>query len=123
MTSLRICHVYPDVLNLYGDRGNVLCMKRRLGWRNIGCEITPLRLGEHMSLADFDLLFIGGGQDFEQKLLLGEIREDKGRELRAAIEDGVCVLAICGGYQLLGGYYETHRGRCKRLALRLAKSG
>lgn len=110
MTSLRICHVYPDVLNLYGDRGNVLCMKRRLGWRNIGCEITPLRLGEHMSLADFDLLFIGGGQDFEQKLLLGEIREDKGRELRAAIEDGVCVLAICGGYQLLGGYYETHRG-------------
>lgn len=66
MRELNICHLYPDVLNLYGDRGNVLCLKKRLEWRGLGCNVTELSIGEHLPLGRFDLFFIGGGQDFEQ---------------------------------------------------------
>ena len=70
--ELRVCHLYPDVLNLYGDRGNVLCIKKRLEWRGIGCTVTELPIGERRGLGNFDLFFVGGGQDFEQGLLLEE---------------------------------------------------
>ena len=109
--ELNICHMYPDVLNLYGDRGNVICMSRRLSWRGIEAKVTKLPLGEKLSLGNFDLVFIGGGQDFEQELLLGDLNRGKARELRSAVEDGMPLLAICGGYQMLGSYYETHEGR------------
>ena len=111
--ELRICHMYPDVLNLYGDRGNILCMQRRLSWRGIEAKVTELPIGEDASLADFDLIFIGGGQDFEQEALLTDLHRGKDASLRSAIEDGVALLAICGGYQMLGEYYETAEGnRC-----------
>lgn len=113
MKELRICHLYPDVLNLYGDRGNVLCMARRLAWRGIGVTVTGLPLGERAALSDFDLFFIGGGQDFEQELLLDDLQGGKTAELRAAVEDGKPFLCVCGGYQLMGHYYETAEGvRC-----------
>ena len=108
--KLRICHMYPDVLNLYGDRGNVICMKQRLERRGIDAEITELPVGERSGIAESDLLFIGGGQDFEQEILLSDLSGEKTASLKAAIEDGVPVLAICGGYQMLGHYYETHTG-------------
>ena len=111
--ELKICHLYPDVLNLYGDRGNILCMRRRLEWRGIGVSVEEAGVGDAAHLSDSDLIFIGGGQDFEQEVLLGDLHRGKDKALCAAIEDGVTVLAICGGYQMLGAYYETWDGvRC-----------
>ena len=111
--ELNICHLYPDVLNLYGDRGNIMCMSRRLQWRGIGVNIKKLPIGSDISLSGCDLVFIGGGQDFEQEVLLEDLHRGRDREIKAAIEDGVTFLTICGGYQMLGSYYETHDGqRC-----------
>ena len=108
--ELRICHLYPDVLNLYGDRGNVLCMEQRLRWRGIDAVTTRVPIGAPLHAADFDLFFIGGGQDFEQEVLLGDLAGGKTVEIKSAIEDGKTFLAICGGYQMLGQYYKTWDG-------------
>ena len=111
--KLNICHMYPDVLNLYGDRGDILCMSRRLAWRGIEANVTRLPIGESAPLSRFDLIFIGGGQDFEQQVLLDDLHKGKDREILAAVEDGMTFLTICGGYQMLGSYYETFDGhRC-----------
>ena len=111
--KLKICHLYPDVLNLYGDGGNIRCLMRRLQWRGLEAELVKMPIGSRESLAGVDLVFIGGGQDFEQQVLLQDLHRGRDTELRAAIEDGVTVLAICGGYQMLGAYYETYDGqRC-----------
>ena len=113
---LKICHLYPEVLNLYGDRGNILCMKKRLEWRGIDVVVDECRLGDNRSLGDYDLFFIGGGQDFEQEVLLSDLRSGKGDEIKKAVEDGKTFLCICGGYQMMGHYYETHEGvRCEFL--------
>lgn len=109
--ELKICHMYPDVLNLYGDRGNVICMTKRLRWRGIDASVTKLPIRDSRSLAGFDLVFIGGGQDFEQQVLLSDLHRGKDREIKAAVEDGVTFLTICGGYQMLGSYYETFDGK------------
>ena len=109
--ELKICHMYPDVLNLYGDRGNVTCLLRRLSWRGIEGKVTRLPIGSDAPLSDFDLVFIGGGQDFEQQVLLEDLHRGKDREIRAAIADGIPFLTICGGYQMLGHYYETYDGK------------
>ena len=123
--ELKICHMYPDVLNLYGDRGNVMCMTRRLQWRGIETSVTKLPIGAGKSLSGFDLVFIGGGQDFEQQVLLEDLHRGKDREIISAIEDGVTFLTICGGFQMLGSYYETYDGkRCDFIgALDLCKIG
>ena len=111
--ELKICHMYPDVLNLYGDGGNVICMQQRLQWRGIAASVTRLPIGANLPLSGFDLVFIGGGQDFEQQVLLEDLHRGKDREIKAAIEDGLPFLTICGGYQMLGSYYETYDGqRC-----------
>lgn len=109
--ELKICHMYPDVLNLYGDRGNVMCMTRRLEWRGIDATVTKLPIGDSRSLTGFDLVFIGGGQDFEQQVLLSDLHRGKDMEIKSAIEDGVTFLTICGGYQMLGSFYETFDGK------------
>ncbi len=108
--KLKICHLYPDVLNLYGDSGNIVCLQKRLQWRGIEAEVTALPIGETADFTEFDLFFIGGGQDFEQGLLLDDLRGGKKNEIISAIEDGKVFLAICGGYQMLGQYYKTYRG-------------
>jgi hypothetical protein len=109
--ELRICHLYPDVLNLYGDRGNILCMRRRLEWRGIDCSVTELPLGIADPLTGYDLFFIGGGQDFEQTVLLSDLNAGRGNDLRAAARDGKTLLCICGGYQLMGTGYRTADGQ------------
>jgi len=105
--------MYPDVLNLYGDRGNVMCMQKRLDWRGIENTVTRLPIGSKANLADFDLVFIGGGQDFEQQVLLEDLHRGKDREILSAVEDSLPFLTICGGFQMMGNYYETYDGvRC-----------
>lgn len=116
--ELKICHLYPDVLNLYGDGGNIMCIQKRLIWRGLGAEITRLGLGSRSSLAGFDIVFIGGGQDFEQQVLLEDLHRGRDKEIVAAANDGVVFLTICGGYQMLGHYYETFDGkRCDFIGL------
>ena len=109
--ELRICHLFPDILNLYGDRGNVTCMRKRLNWRGIDVSVEGVSIGQRLRAADYDLFFIGGGQDFEQEVLLSDLRGEKTAEIKAAIEDGKTFLAICGGYQMLGHYYKTWDGQ------------
>ena len=109
--ELKICHLYPDVLNLYGDRGNIQCLQRRLAWRGIDCQVDFMGIGDYKSLSGYDLFFIGGGQDFDQEILLEDLRLRKGAEIRAALEDGKTFLCICGGYQMMGHYYETVDGK------------
>ena len=112
--ELKICHLYPDVLNLYGDRGNTIALQKRCEWRGIQASVTGVGVGDHADLAEFDLFFIGGGQDFDQGTLLDDLwtggADSKARQLTRLIEDDAPVLAICGGYQLLGEYYLTHTG-------------
>ena len=85
--ELNIYHLYPDVLNLYGDRGNVLCMQRRLEWRGMQANIVNVPIGTKLDAKNCDLIFIGGGQDFEQEVLLDDLKGEKTAELKAAIED------------------------------------
>lgn len=104
--KIRICHLYPDLLDLYGDRGNIRVLQARLNWRGIEAEVQRVSLGEPLNLRTLDILFIGGGSDREQNILVEDLMKRK-NELKAAIEDGLVVLSICGGYQLLGEYYQT----------------
>ena len=83
---INICHLYPDVLNLYGDSGNIICLQQRLKWRGILSEVTQVRIGDSLKLKDCDLLFVGGGQDFEQEVLLPDLKQGKNREILSAIE-------------------------------------
>lgn len=108
--ELNICHLYPDVLNLYGDGGNVICMRQRLQWRGIAVNVERCCIGDTLRASGYDLFFIGGGQDFEQEVLLQDLGGGKGEEIKAAVEDGKTVLAICGGYQILGNSYKTWDG-------------
>lgn len=108
--SLNICHLYPDVLNLYGDTGNITSFRYRLEKRGIGCTVTGVGMGENLNGADFDLFFIGGGQDFEQDVLLKDADENKKADIISAIDEEKVLLAICGGYQILGNYYKTWDG-------------
>lgn len=109
--TINICHLYPEVLNLYGDSGNIICLKKRLEWRGFNCTVSRVDIGQSADFSDFDIIFVGGGQDFEQEVLLGDLKSGKDKELVSAISDGVSILAICGGYQMLGNYYETHDGK------------
>ena len=106
--KLKIVHLYPKELNLYGDSGNLICLQYRLKKRRFGSEIIPVGVGD--DLPDFDLLFIGGGQDREINIISSDLKK-KGDALKYYIESGRAVLAICAGYQLLGEYYKTADGK------------
>jgi lipid II isoglutaminyl synthase (glutamine-hydrolysing) len=102
-------HLYPDYLNIYADRGNIAVLERRAGWRGIDFEIVPIGMAGAIP-ADVDLLYVGGGQDREQALIAADLAS-RGAELSAAIASGTALLAVCGGYQLLGRYYRDRSGR------------
>jgi lipid II isoglutaminyl synthase (glutamine-hydrolysing) len=109
-TKLTIHHLYADMMNLYGDRGNVISIKKRCEWRGIPVEVVDVSLGEPIRPTGCDLFLFGGGQDREQTLLVEDLAGKKGADLRTIVEDGGVVLGVCGGYQLMGHYYETPEG-------------
>lgn len=108
--AITLGHLYPDQLNIYGDRGNILTLRRRCEWRGVALRVVPLDLGEALDPTAFDMLFIGGGQDKEQDEVARDLRETKAEGIRAAVEADMPVLAVCGGYQLLAKYYRPAVG-------------
>ncbi len=107
---LRIAHLYPRLMNIYGDRGNILCLIRRCRERGIEVEVTELGLGDRLDPAAHDLIFVGGAQDREQRRVAEDLRSVKGEAIREAVKAGVTVLAVCGGYQLFGRVYRQASG-------------
>ncbi len=108
--TLTLGHLYPDQLNLYGDRGNILVLRQRCQQRGIKLLVVSLGVGDALAPDEYDMLFIGGGQDREQAHLAQDLHETKSIGLWAAIEDEMPVLAVCGGYQLLAHYYRPASG-------------
>jgi CobQ-like glutamine amidotransferase family enzyme len=108
---LRIAHLYADEMNIYGDRGNILTLRKRAEWRGIEVDVTAIGRGSPPELDAFDLLFWGGGQDRDQQLVFADLTANKAEGIRAAVARGAVVLAVCGGYQLLGNYYVTADGQ------------
>jgi len=102
---LRVCALYPDLMNIYADRGNLLVLERRCAWRGLGFEATASGLGEELDGDAHDLFYIGGGQDSDQRLCAQDLIDTKRSALHGAAERGALVLGVCGGYQLLGHSY------------------
>ena len=109
MTAIRVGHLYPDYLNIYADRGNIAVFKQRAAWRGHELEVTALGIGDAVEPGAHDLYYVGGGQDREQ-LLVAEDLVTKADALHEAAERGAAVLAVCGGYQLLGRGYRGFHG-------------
>jgi CobQ-like glutamine amidotransferase family enzyme len=111
MDAVRLVHLYPDLMSVYGDRGNVLTLARRAAWRGIALDVRGVSLGDSFDPSDADLIFFGGGQDREQMVVSPDFLEQKGAAVRQAVEDGAALLSVCGGYQLLGQSYTTVDGQ------------
>jgi lipid II isoglutaminyl synthase (glutamine-hydrolysing) len=107
---LTLGHLYPDQLNLYGDRGNILTLRQRCLRRGIELRVVGLGIGDALAPDEYDMLLFGGGQDKEQAPVAQDLHDTKGIGLWAAIEDDMPVLAVCGGYQLLAHYYRPAKG-------------
>jgi lipid II isoglutaminyl synthase (glutamine-hydrolysing) len=103
---LRVCALYPDLMNIYADRGNLIMLERRSQWRGIGFELSSAGLDQPLDPDGADLYYIGGGQDRDQKLCAHDLAERKRDDVHAAAARGAVILAVCGGYQLLGHSYE-----------------
>ncbi|MDP2710550.1 MAG: glutamine amidotransferase [Solirubrobacteraceae bacterium] len=103
--TLRVCALYPDLMNIYADRGNLLMLERRCSWRGIGFEVAAAGLGEGVDPDAHDLFYLGGGQDRDQRLCALDLVQAKRAALHAAADRGALVLGVCGGYQLLGHRY------------------
>ena len=102
--------LYPDLMNIYGDRGNILTLLKRAEWHGLEPRLVELGRGAATEMEDVDVFFFGGGQDREQALIYDDLREFKQESLQRAVDDGAQILAVCGGYQLLGHYYQTAEG-------------
>ncbi len=107
--TINIAHLYPKLLNIYGDWGNVLTVKKRCEWRNIDVNIDSINIGDAIDIKKYDFYFIGGGQDQQQIAVSKELQKHKA-SLQDARDENAVFLAICGGYQLLGHYYLPHEG-------------
>ena len=108
---LTLVHLYPELMNVYGDRGNIIALRQRCAWRGIRLDVQPVSIGDRLSGGECDLIFFGGGQDREQAVVSPDFVVQKGGAIREAVEDGAVLLSVCGGYQLLGHTYTTYDGR------------
>ena len=111
MHALTLYHLYPDLMNLYGDHGNIVALRRRCEWRGIRLEVVTASLGDPFDADRADLVFIGGGQDYEQAILQEDVLTKKKEDILRAVANDVVFLAICGGYQLMGSHYLTGEGK------------
>lgn len=117
MTTFRVTALYPDRMNIYADRGNLLFLQRRCEWRGIGFELTRSGLGDELDPQATDLIYIGGGQDRDQRDIAGDLLETKRSGIAGALDAGACLLAVCGGFQLLGNSYVVDDEEIGGLAL------
>src|SRR3954447_8706709 len=115
--SLRVCALYPELMNIYADRGNMQLLRARCEWRGIGFELAGATLGERVDPDAHDFFYIGGGQDRDQALCAQDMVETKKDALHDAAGRGAVVLAVCGGYQLLGHEYEMEGERLPGVSL------
>ena len=106
MPTLRLCSLYPDLMNIYADRGNIAVLRARCEWRGIGFELSASGLGERLDGSSADFFYMGGGQDRDQVAVAEDMVATKRDALHAAQDRGAVILAVCGGYQLLGKSYQ-----------------
>ena len=106
---IRVGHLYPEYLNIYADRGNIAVLARRAALRGHELDVAPVSIGSALRPDAYDLLYIGGGQDREQELVAADL-VTKSHAVHAAVAEDVAVLAVCGGYQLLGDFYRDRDG-------------
>ena len=109
MSTLRVCALYPELMNIYADRGNIAVLRARCEWRGLGFELASASLGEKLDPDAHDLYYIGGGQDREQELIAPALAA-MGPALQEAVAGGAAALAVCGGYQLFGRFYRDQSG-------------
>ena len=114
--KLTIGHLYPDLLNLYGDRGNIQCLMKRCLWRGIEAETIAFELDDKIDFSNLDIVLLGGGSDREQMLVCEKLKEIQ-KDFKEYVEQDGVVIAICGGYQLLGNYYKTEEGIIEGISL------
>ena len=115
--EVRLLTLYPDQMNIYADRGNILFLQRRCEWRGIGFVNTPSGQGQPVEPGTFDLIYVGGGQDRDQRLVADDMRRSKRDGIVTALADGAALLAVCGGYQLLGHSYQLGDERIEGLGV------
>ena len=108
--KLKIAHLYPRLMNIYGDRGNILCLTRRCRERGIDVEVDELGVGDSLTAGAHNLIFMGGAQDRDQRRVADDLRETKGQALLDAAEADTVILAVCGAYQLFGKHYVAASG-------------
>jgi CobQ-like glutamine amidotransferase family enzyme len=109
MTTIRVGHLYPEYLNIYADRGNIAVLEHRTAARGFELAVAPISVGDELRPGEHDLLYIGGGQDREQALIAPDLAA-RGETIREAVAGGAVLLAVCGGYQLLGRCYRGRSG-------------
>ena len=110
MSVIRVGHLYPDYLNIYADRGNLAVLARRAAWRGHDLDVTAIGMGDPIVPGDHDLYYVGGGQDREQLLVAGNLAAKAEPLKEAVLGGGAALLAVCGGYQLLGRGYRGFHG-------------
>lgn len=109
--NLTIGYLYGDLMNIYGDRGNIIALEKRAQWRSIKVKIKNISIGDKITPRRCDIFFFGGGQDQQQELVAADLQSSgKGKLIKDEVGRGVPLLSICGGYQLLGEYYKPHKG-------------
>jgi CobQ-like glutamine amidotransferase family enzyme len=115
--ELRLCALYPEQMNIYADRGNIILLQRRCEWRGIGFAYEASGPGDSFDPAAHDFFYMGGGQDRDQRIVAADLLRTKREALTQAVDDGAVLLAVCGGYQLLGHGYQLGGDRIEGLGL------